>query len=421
MIKAVVFFILLMLKIVGALLLIGLFLLALLLLVPVRYSINAQNSRTENPQSLIETETDGKKGTLQIKLQVNFSWLLHLIHVSFHYGKDGFSQTIRVFGVDVQKITKRFRKQKSGNQQTDETSEAAKDPGNDEIDAENGDFKEQNFNEKASHGENANGAFNEKALHDGNANEKFHEKTSNDENLNEKVLNKVSNDESLNEKTSNENSIKNLQDKNLAAQKTRGKNKTGNTETENNKKRKSKKQGNTETKKQKTKKQKTKKQGNTVAKKQHTKKQHTKTENTKISSKKTRGKKQNASRKKTGRIRSFHREFTDAGNRQALAHLWQEILFLLRHYKPNKIKADLAFSLADPALTGYALGILSMNSFVYKYPCQISPDFTAEDIYVEGEIFAKGKITVLVFLISLLRLWRDKEFIHAFNKVSGRG
>ncbi len=379
MIKAVVFFILLMLKIVGALLLIGLFLLALLLLVPVRYSINAQNSRAENPQSLIETETDGKKGTLQIKLQVNFSWLLHLIHVSFHYGKDGFSQTIRVFGVDVQKISKRFRKQKSWNQQTDETSEAAKDPGNNEIDAENGDFKEQNFDEKASHDENANGAFNEKTLHDGNDNEKFHEKTSNDENLNEKVLNKVSNDESLNEKTSNENNNKNLQDQNLVAQKTKKQNR----------------------------------------KKQHTK--QNKTENTKISSKKTRGKNQNASRKKTGRIRSFHREFTDAGNRQAIAHLWQEILFLLRHYKPKKIKADLAFSLADPALTGYALGILSMNSFVYKYPCQISPDFTAEDIYVEGEIFAKGKITVLVFLISLLRLWRDKEFIHAFNKVSGRG
>lgn len=62
-----------------------------------------------------------------------------------------------------------------------------------------------------------------------------------------------------------------------------------------------------------------------------------------------------------------------------------------------------------------------MFPYIYKYPCRIIPDFNSEDVYVEGEFFAEGKITVIVFLISLLRLWRDKEFKHVFNRVTGRG
>ena len=62
-----------------------------------------------------------------------------------------------------------------------------------------------------------------------------------------------------------------------------------------------------------------------------------------------------------------------------------------------------------------------MFPYIYKYPCRIIPDFNSEVVYVEGEFFAKGKITVIVFLISLLRLWRDKEFKHVFNRVTGRG
>lgn len=117
----------------------------------------------------------------------------------------------------------------------------------------------------------------------------------------------------------------------------------------------------------------------------------------------------------------FHQEFTDEVNRHALSRLWTELLKLLKSYKPRKLKADISFSLADPALTGMATGAISLLPVIYRYPCSIAPDFTSEKLYVEGEILARGRVTVFVFLLSLLRLLRDKKFMYVVRRLLKRG
>ena len=114
------------------------------------------------------------------------------------------------------------------------------------------------------------------------------------------------------------------------------------------------------------------------------------------------------------------KEITDEVNQHALSHFWRELLKLLKSYKPRKLKADVSFSLADPALTGTVTGVFSMMPLLYRYPCRIVPDFTSEKLYVEGEILARGRVTVLVFLLSVLRLLRDKEFMHVVRRLMKR-
>ena len=64
--------------------------------------------------------------------------------------------------------------------------------------------------------------------------------------------------------------------------------------------------------------------------------------------------------------------------------------------------------------------MISLMPWVYRYPCSIVPDFTAEKPYAEGEIEADGKVAVYVFLWSLLRLVRDKQFMQVVRRLLKR-
>lgn len=119
-------------------------------------------------------------------------------------------------------------------------------------------------------------------------------------------------------------------------------------------------------------------------------------------------------------IARVRKEIKDETNRYAVGRVWAELLKMIRSYRPRKLRADLSFSLADPALTGQAVGLVSLLPWIYRYPCSIVPDFTSEQLYLEGEIFAQGKIRVSVFALATLRLLRDKKFMQVVRRLLGR-
>ncbi len=119
-------------------------------------------------------------------------------------------------------------------------------------------------------------------------------------------------------------------------------------------------------------------------------------------------------------IDRVRKEIKDETNRYAVGRVWAELLKMIRSYRPRKLRADLSFSLADPALTGQAVGLVSLLPWIYRYPCRIVPDFTSEQLYLEGEIFAQGKIRVSVFALATLRLLRDKKFMQVVRRLLGR-
>lgn len=134
------------------------------------------------------------------------------------------------------------------------------------------------------------------------------------------------------------------------------------------------------------------------------------------------GKKTLSGRAKTmEKLRRFKQEFTDETNRSAVSRLWIELCRILRSYMPAKLEADLTFSMADPALTGQVLGLVSMMPQVYRYPCAIAADFASDRWYIEGEVLLKGKVTLIVFLVSTVRLLLHKEFMKVVRRLTGRG
>lgn len=99
----------------------------------------------------------------------------------------------------------------------------------------------------------------------------------------------------------------------------------------------------------------------------------------------------------------------DETNQKAFLHILQELKILLRHFSPRKASGDVAFSAGDPALTGKALGMLSLFPFWAKYQVAVAPDFVEESFYIRGKVVVKGYIRIWHLLPSGIRLIKDKN------------
>lgn len=110
-------------------------------------------------------------------------------------------------------------------------------------------------------------------------------------------------------------------------------------------------------------------------------------------------------------------ELTDEGNRRAACHGFSEAAYILRHFGPRRVKADLAYSLADPAITGYATAALSLCPVVYKKSCGIIPDFESEKLYAKGWMDVRGHVRLIHPVCSGLRLLIDKDIRAIIKKV----
>lgn len=106
---------------------------------------------------------------------------------------------------------------------------------------------------------------------------------------------------------------------------------------------------------------------------------------------------------------SIREMLADEANHIVFAGVFQEICYLLRHFRFRRIDADVGFSLGDPSTTGQAVGAVSVLPFIYRYRCNIMPDFESEDTYVRGSIQILGWARGVHAVISLLRLWRKRE------------
>lgn len=116
------------------------------------------------------------------------------------------------------------------------------------------------------------------------------------------------------------------------------------------------------------------------------------------------------------RLKGIRQEIKDERNHKAAAHLWRELCYLLAHLKPRYVKAEIAFSAGDPALTGEVTGVLSLFPVIYRYDVHIYPDFLAEKFYIKGSLKMKGHIAVFHFLMILIRLFLDKNIKRLYYK-----
>ncbi len=400
--KTIGLFLLALLKIFGWVLLVLLLVLfaafLLLVFVPVRYDVLASNEKSIAPAKANPVEN--------LRLRIKVTWLLHFIHVSVIYGKEGLQTSVRAAGIDLIKLLARLRRRsRQIAEPEDKEDSQAFDPAQTKDPVDRTDPSKQiNVPDQTDPFEREKEAAYIKD--DGT----FQDPNRTDEHNPVQEPTQIDENDPIQEPTRTDGNDP-IQD---AVQ-------IDGNDSENKQKQKQKK-------KQQKKRKRTKKRT-----KQNIKR---KSKNTSRQSFRSKAQQeadaaphaQQESAPKEGLFQRMRRvyqkvrqEVNDEANRHAISSLFSELLKLLRSYKPRKLRADVSFSLADPAWTGKVTGILSIMPWIYRYPCRIIPDFTADQAYIEGEVQARGKVTVGVFLLSLLRLVRDKQFMKVVRRLLKRG
>ncbi len=123
--------------------------------------------------------------------------------------------------------------------------------------------------------------------------------------------------------------------------------------------------------------------------------------------KKRKKKKEKSNR--TSRWKEFYKKCKDEHNKSAVSFIFQKVLWFLKKSKPRIIKADLDFSVGDPAYTGLATGVLSLFPVCYGKRIRICPDFERDEIYAKGFIQIKGIVFFVHIVYLIISIICNKE------------
>lgn len=100
---------------------------------------------------------------------------------------------------------------------------------------------------------------------------------------------------------------------------------------------------------------------------------------------------------------------TDEKNKEAVIHLKDEIIYLLKVLLPKKSKLDAAFSTGAPDTTGQLFGVLACFPSMYQKNWKLLPDFASDDMYFKGTFWGKGRIYGYQIVGIILRIIFDKN------------
>lgn len=102
-------------------------------------------------------------------------------------------------------------------------------------------------------------------------------------------------------------------------------------------------------------------------------------------------------------------------HKSAFSKAKKELIRLLKMLKPKRFRLKLHFGFEDPCLTGKTLAVLSMIYPLAGEHAEIIPEF--EQSILEGDVFIKGQIRVVYFMVTGIRILLDKNIRKTYKDV----
>lgn len=109
---------------------------------------------------------------------------------------------------------------------------------------------------------------------------------------------------------------------------------------------------------------------------------------------------------------------TDERNHKAVAHLKDEFFILIKILLPKKSKGDVSFSTGSPDTTGQTYGVLACLPVMYQEDWNIVPDFLAEQAYIIGNFWGKGRVYGYQILGIIFRIVFDKNCQRMYTMIN---
>lgn len=110
---------------------------------------------------------------------------------------------------------------------------------------------------------------------------------------------------------------------------------------------------------------------------------------------------------------------TSDRTKAAFAASKTEIFYILKKIRPRKIKGLIEFGTGDPASTGQCLGLIAMVYGYFGKDLRIVPDF--EEKVLKADVVCKGKIPLEFVLLSLWRIYKNKDLRVLKRKIERLG
>ena len=102
----------------------------------------------------------------------------------------------------------------------------------------------------------------------------------------------------------------------------------------------------------------------------------------------------------------------------ALSKCKQQLLKMLHHAAPRKIRGQFTAGTGDPALTGQLYGLYCMACPVHKFQVQIQPDF--DNAVFQGKVSLRGRIRLAAMLFYGFRILADANVRNLIRRVRNR-
>lgn len=112
--------------------------------------------------------------------------------------------------------------------------------------------------------------------------------------------------------------------------------------------------------------------------------------------------------------------YNNARTKEAVKVVKKQLIRLLKHLKPTKVRGRVRYGSGDPADTGKHLGYMSVLFPLYGDNIDITPDF--EEKVLEGDLFIKGRIRLIKVVRCGLGIIINKNCritYKRFKKISG--
>ncbi len=107
------------------------------------------------------------------------------------------------------------------------------------------------------------------------------------------------------------------------------------------------------------------------------------------------------------KIKRIKGEFKRDVNKRGFKYIKKVIGKTIKKLKPRKFNCDIVYGFDDPALTGEVLGGFAIASPIHKDRIKVRPDFTRK--VFEADVFIKGKIRIMTFVIAAIKLVLNKD------------
>ena len=92
-----------------------------------------------------------------------------------------------------------------------------------------------------------------------------------------------------------------------------------------------------------------------------------------------------------------------------------DLVKLLKHIFPTRIKGHVTYGSEDPSITGTVLAVLGMTMPFHKNKIEVTPVFDGSDVFV-GDVTLKGRIYGVVLIKAALEIYFNKNIKYSINR-----